>query len=85
MISARPIGVVPALRGARTLVEARAIARQVLAPGPAAISPEGRPTLDRFADFYDRAAARALDAAEIDAENPTFPTIIPARALSRPS
>ncbi len=42
-------------------------------------------TLDRFADFYDRAAARALDAAEIDAENPTFPTMNPARALSRPS
>ena len=42
-------------------------------------------TLDRFADFYDRAAARALDAAEIDAENPSFPTTTAARTLSRPS
>jgi glycosyltransferase involved in cell wall biosynthesis len=42
-------------------------------------------TLDRFADFYARAAEGSLDAAEIDAENPTFPTAIPGRALSRPS
>ncbi len=40
-------------------------------------------TLDRFADFYERAAARALDAAEIDAENPTFPTSPPTRTPSR--
>jgi glycosyltransferase involved in cell wall biosynthesis len=39
-------------------------------------------TLDRFADFYERAAARSLEAAELDAENPTFPTLptsIPSR------
>lgn len=42
-------------------------------------------TLDRFADFYGRAAERTLDAAEIDAENPTFPMAISTRALSRPS
>ncbi len=41
-------------------------------------------TLDRFADFYERAAAGALEAAEIDAENPSFPTSLPARAASRP-
>jgi len=40
-------------------------------------------TLDRFADFYERAAAGALDAAEIDAENPSFPTSLPGRALAR--
>lgn len=42
-------------------------------------------TLDRFADYYDRAAAGTLDAVEIDAENPSFPTTIPARTLARPA
>lgn len=46
-------------------------------------------SLDRFADFYERAAHRTLDAAEIAALNPTFPgarILSPAPALpSRPS
>lgn len=49
-----PVAVVPALRGARTLVEARSIARQVLAPEPASVSQEGRPTLERFAELRGR-------------------------------
>ncbi len=42
-------------------------------------------SLDRFADFYARAAEGQLEAAELDAENPIFPTSIPGRAPTRPS
>jgi len=42
-------------------------------------------SLDRFADFYERAAAGSLDAAEVDAENPSFPTAAPFRGPARPS
>lgn len=41
-------------------------------------------TLDRFVDLYERAAKRSLDAAEVDAENPSFPTRPPGRSLHRP-
>jgi hypothetical protein len=57
----------PALRGARTLVEAREIARQVLEPVPVSLPPGTRPTLERFAelrhdapDELDEAGARAV-------------------------
>ncbi len=50
-----PVAVVPALRGARTLVEAREIARQVLEPAPARLPEEAGPTLERFVEL--RAAA----------------------------
>jgi len=43
-----PVEVVPALRGARDLVEARDYARQVLEPEPASLGEEARPTLERF-------------------------------------
>jgi glutamyl-tRNA synthetase len=49
-----PVAVVPALRGARTLVEARAYTRQVLAPENAAAPPEAHPTLERFAELRGR-------------------------------
>ena len=48
-----PVEVAPALRGARTLVEARDYARVVLEPQPAVLPPEARPTLERFAELRD--------------------------------
>ena len=46
-----PVEVVPALRGARSLVEAREYARLVVAPEPFAPPDEARPTLARFAEL----------------------------------
>ncbi len=40
-------------------------------------------SLDRFADFYERAARRALGAEEIDAMNSSYLTSLPARSPSR--
>ena len=53
-----PIGVVPALRGARSLVEARAFARQVVAPEAAALGSDAAPTLDRFEELRASAPER---------------------------
>jgi glutamyl/glutaminyl-tRNA synthetase len=50
-----PLAVVPALRGARTLVEARAYAAVVLQPERVQLDETARPTLERFAEL--RAAA----------------------------
>jgi glutamyl/glutaminyl-tRNA synthetase len=50
-----PIDVVPALRGARSLVEAREYARLVLEPAQLDLGPESRPTLERFAELRRRA------------------------------
>jgi glutamyl/glutaminyl-tRNA synthetase len=50
-----PSEVAPALRGARTLVEARDYARLVVDPQPATLGEHARPTLERFAEL--RAAA----------------------------
>lgn len=50
-----PAGIARALRGARTLVEAQAIARQILEPEPVALGEDALPTLERFAEL--RAAA----------------------------
>ena len=50
-----PLEVVPALRGARTLVEAREYARLVVEPQQASCGDDARPTLERFAEL--RAAA----------------------------
>jgi len=56
-----------ALRGARTLVEAREIARQILEPGDVALGDEARPTIERFVelrvpapDHLDEADARGI-------------------------
>jgi glutamyl/glutaminyl-tRNA synthetase len=62
-----PLAAVPALRGARNLVEAREIARQIVQPEQASLPEEARPTLARFRELRERAnggldgeAARAL-------------------------
>ena len=46
-----PLEVVPALRGARDLVEAREYARQVLEPEPVSLGEEARLTLERFREL----------------------------------
>src|SRR5439155_364106 len=46
-----PVELVPALRGARDLVEAREYARQVLEPEPVSLGEEARPTLERFKEL----------------------------------
>jgi glutamyl/glutaminyl-tRNA synthetase len=62
-----PVEVVPALRGARDLNEARELARQVLEPEPVELPAEARPTLERFKELragasngLGRAEAKAL-------------------------
>ena len=50
-----PEEVVPALRGARTLVEAREFARQVLEPSAVELGKDARPTLERFAELREPA------------------------------
>jgi len=51
-----PVEVVPVLRGARSLVEAREYARLVLEPVPAQLPAEARLTLDRFAELRSPAS-----------------------------
>ncbi len=58
--TAAPVEVVPALRGARTLVEARAYARLVLETPVVALDVDAYPTLDRF-DQLRRPAPEKLD------------------------
>ncbi len=53
-----PIEVVPALRGARTLVEAREYARLVLEPRHVVLAEDARLTLDRFEELRAPAADR---------------------------
>jgi glutamyl-tRNA synthetase len=63
-----PVGIVPALRGARDLNEAREYAFIVLSPGTTAVlAEEGRPTLERFRELragangnLDHEAAREI-------------------------
>jgi glutamyl-tRNA synthetase len=60
-----PIAYARALRGARTLVEARALGRQIAAPAPVALPPAATPTLERFVELrgdaeLDEADARAI-------------------------
>jgi len=62
-----PVELVPALRGARDLNEARETARVVLDPAPVQLGEEARPTLERFRELRERTnggvdheAARAL-------------------------
>jgi glutamyl-tRNA synthetase len=50
-VAEAPVELSRALRGARTLVEARQIARQILDPGPVSLGDEARPTLERFAEL----------------------------------
>lgn len=61
-----PVEVVPALRGARTLVEAREYAAQVLVPPQPAVGAGAAPTLERFAELRAAAPGRlALDDARV--------------------
>jgi glutamyl/glutaminyl-tRNA synthetase len=53
-----PLELVPALRGARTLVEAREYAQLVLEPETADLPADAGPTLERFAELRGGAAAR---------------------------
>lgn len=53
-----PVEVVPALRGARTLVEAREYARLVLTPARVELGAEAGPTLARFAELREPAPDR---------------------------
>ena len=50
-VAGAPAEAVPALRGARTLVEAREIARQILEPPAVTLDAEARLTLDRFVEL----------------------------------
>ncbi len=52
-----PVEVVPALRGARDLNEAREYARHVLEPEPVSLGEEARPTLERFKELSSNGAA----------------------------
>ena len=52
-----PVELVPALRGARDLNEAREYARQVLQPEPVSLGEEARPTLERFKELNANGAA----------------------------
>src|SRR5262249_15861947 len=58
-----PIEVVPALRGARTLAEAREYARLVGAPELVSLGEDARPTIERFVELR----APALDWLSIEA------------------
>jgi len=51
-----PAGLVPVLRGARDLNEARELARQVLEPEAVHLPDEARPTLERFEELRERAS-----------------------------
>jgi hypothetical protein len=53
-----PLEVVPALRGARSLVEARTYARQVVVPEAVALGPDAAPTLDRFDELRTSVSER---------------------------
>jgi len=50
-----PLELVPALRGARDLNEARETTRAILEPEPARLDESARPTLDRFRELLDAA------------------------------
>ncbi len=53
-----PVEVVPALRGARSLVEARAYARQIVDPVAVGLSDDAGPTLARFSELRSPAPER---------------------------
>jgi hypothetical protein len=49
---------VPALRGARTLVEAAEIAQQIVGVPTVVLAEEARPSIDRFVELREAAADR---------------------------
>ena len=58
-----PVGLARALRGARTLVEAREITQQILEPAAVSLGDEGRLTIERFIELREGGAER-LDEAD---------------------
>jgi len=58
--AAAPSELVPALRGARDLNEAREYARQILEPEPVTLPEEARPTIERFADLLGGAPRETI-------------------------
>jgi tRNA synthetases class I (E and Q), catalytic domain len=50
-----PVQLAPALRGARDLVEARAIGAQIESPQPVAVPADAKVTLERFRELRERA------------------------------
>ena len=50
-----PLAAVPALRGARNLVDAREVARQIAQPERSSLPADARPTLERFRELRERA------------------------------
>ena len=56
-----PLELVPALRGARDLLEAREFARLVLEPEPVSLAEDSRPTLERFKEL----SANGAEAKEV--------------------
>jgi glutamyl-tRNA synthetase len=58
-----PVGLARALRGARTLLEAREIARSIAEPGPVELPAAAAPTLERFVELRAGAPER-LDETE---------------------
>jgi glutamyl/glutaminyl-tRNA synthetase len=50
-VTGAPLEVVPALRGARDLNEARELAAQIAEPAPVELPAEARPTLERFREL----------------------------------
>ena len=54
-----PLALVPALRGARDLEEARSFVRAVLEPEPVAPAATAAPTLERFRELLERANGEA--------------------------
>jgi glutamyl-tRNA synthetase len=51
-----PLELVPVLRGARDLTEARELAREVQEPEPVHLPDDARPTLERFKELRERAS-----------------------------
>ena len=52
-LAGAPVDAVPALRGARTIVEAREIARQILESPAVTLDVDARPTLERFVELRE--------------------------------
>jgi glutamyl-tRNA synthetase len=57
-LAGAPVHVTPALRGARSLVEAREYARLILEPAAAELSPDARPTTERFVELREAMSER---------------------------
>ena len=75
---------VPAVRGARDLEEAREYARQILEPEPVQLPAEARPTLERFRELAGRRCPRDRTRAEGGGRRPPGTAAGAHRARARP-